>query len=117
MNGIILFLIFDISTILAIFILLTVILGALFTWKYYLADYYTPKKLRWNEDGIEMINLFGKRVKIPWKYIPTVKYYGQKIMGKWEEAYYVRYRIPDLFIFKRNRFWVSTDIGNELYAY
>ncbi len=83
----------------------------------YLAEYHTPKKLRWDEEGIEMINVFDKRVKIPWEYIVTVKYYREKIFGKWEEAYYVEYRIPDLFIFKQNRFWVSTDVGNELYAY
>ncbi len=92
-------------------------IGFVFSWKWYLADYCTPKKLRWDEEGIEMINVFDKRVKIPWEYIVTVKYYREKIFGKWEEAYYVRYRIPDLSIFKQNRFWVSTDIGEELYAY
>ncbi len=98
-------------------LIFTFFLWFLYSWKDYLEDYYTPKKLRWDEEGIEMINLFDKRVKIPWKYILTVKYYRQKIMGKWRVAYYVRYRIPDLFLFKQNRFWVSTDIGNELYAY
>ena len=100
-----------------IFLALTPLLGALYSWKEYLAEYHAPKKLRWDEEGIEMINLFGKRVKIPWKYILTVKYYRQKIFGKWEEAYYVRYNIPELFIFHKNRFWVTKEIGEKLYVY
>ena len=84
------------------------------SWKVYLEDYHTPKKLRWDEEGIEMINLFGKRVKIPWKYVLTVKKYDYESKGKWEEAYYIRYNIPDLFIFHKNRFWVTKEIGEKL---
>ncbi len=40
-----------------------IFLGTLFTWKYYLAEFYTPKNLRWDKEGIEIINLFDKRVK------------------------------------------------------
>ncbi len=116
--------------ILIIFILISI--HQLRTWiiHEYLCMTYTPYKIRWDNKGIEIINVFGRYKSVEWSWVSNIDKKVKKSLLKREYTvlYQVHLHIPEnkghnrlvrhfLYYPFKHLFFLDEETGKRLYKY
>ncbi len=107
----------DLKNIKHILLLLFIVLGSigfgyLSVLRVYQWDRHIARKIRWDEEGIEIINPFSEIIRIPWEYIENISW--RKYLGK-KYGYRIDVHYLDKPFYTRWQFiWIDKEIGEKL---